>query len=57
MPKLCEILTWLAALPERGITTAEDERFLRVIRRMCIRADMLREKLEELIEKLKGEEA
>ena len=57
MPKLCEILTWLSTLPERGITTAQDERFLRIIRRMCIRADTIKEKLEELVKKLNGEEA
>ena len=56
MPKLCEILTWLATLPERGIATAEDERIIKAIRRLCIMADTIREKLEELALKLKGEE-
>ena len=56
MPKLCEILTGLAALPERGIVTAEDERLIKAIRRGCIQADVLREKLEELVEKLRDGE-
>lgn len=56
MPKLCEILSWLATLKERGIATAEDERFTKVIRRLCIMADHIREKLEELVAKLRGEE-
>ena len=55
MPKLCEILTFLATLPERGIATGDDERVIKAIRRLCIMADTIREKLEELVKRLQGE--
>ena len=56
MPKLYHVLSWLAMLPERGINTAEDERFIKVIRRWCMQVDALVEKLEDIVKKLKGEE-
>ena len=56
MPKLCHVLTWLLSLPERGINTAEDERFIKVIRRWCMQVDALVEKLEDIVRKIKGEE-
>ena len=55
MPKLCEQLTWLNELKDRGLNTLEDERYISAIKRILIAAEQMRDRLVSLIEKLSGE--
>ena len=55
MPKLCEQLTWLNELKDRGLNTPEDERYISAIRRILIAAEQIRDRLASLIEKISGE--
>lgn len=48
MPKLCEQLSWLNDLAERGIDTDKDRKLIMFIRRKLIAIDRAKEKVDEL---------